>query len=159
MKHKFEMGTFVKDIRNGFSGYIVGICEENNGIISYGISPDRLSKTGEIQDTNFIDELYIQLVKGKGVISTISTTGSNFKITDIVDVPILDIRDATIYSRIIYATGCSRYALISKKLKKKAASGELGMMWVDGALLKMKKVSKKVKKSAKTGGVSATKMK
>jgi hypothetical protein len=60
---KYDLGSKVRDIINGFEGVVTGRCEYITGCKQYIVAPAALDKDGKVQDSNWVDEMRLVLIE------------------------------------------------------------------------------------------------
>ena len=113
---KFKIRDIVKEDIAGFTGVIQAVSHLETGCTHYGIAPNKLDKTGQIQGWCWFDESrLIKTGHSKGF--SPESWDQQFNMHDVLK----DIRSGFIgcvTSINFYATGCITYELLSTKLDR-----------------------------------------
>ena len=63
-----KLGVYAEDVITGFKGYVTGRVTYITGCDQYLLSP-RMSKSGKVEDTRWIDEKRLKVVTSKKAIA------------------------------------------------------------------------------------------
>lgn len=76
---KFELGIVAKDKVTGFMGLVVGRAEYLTGCKKYALQPQKLTKDGKVPEWDWVDEMMMEVVKGKNFKKATKAPGGPMK--------------------------------------------------------------------------------